>query len=70
MSKQILLLKISLAARSDIEKIGKLFNKISQIVDWNLEDNDKLLRIETYGLTEELVAVVLHRAGLKAEKLY
>ena len=71
MKKQILLLKTSLKAMSEVEKIGRLFGKISQIVEWNIdhEDCDNVLRIECYGLTEELVAVILRRAGIKAEKL-
>lgn len=68
MEKQILVLKTSLAAKSDVEKVGILLGKLPQIVEWNIDD--KTLRIECYGLTEELIAVLLRRAGIKAEKLY
>jgi len=71
MPKQILLLKTSFSSKSEVQKLGKLLGKIAQIVEWSidLEDCDKVLRIVCYGLTEELIAVILRRAGLKAEKL-
>jgi hypothetical protein len=71
MTKQILVLKTSLVAKSEVQKIGKLLDKISQILEWSidLEDCDKVLRIKCYGLSEEVIAAVLCRAVLKAEKL-
>jgi len=72
MLKQILVLKTSLAAKSEIKRIGILLDSHPQIVEWNvdLEDCDKVLRVACYGLTETDIAEVLRRAGYKAEKLY
>jgi len=72
MKKQILVLKTSLVSRLDVEKAGKLFDRLSQIIEWNidLEDCDRVLRIECIGLTEEHIAILLRRIGYKAEKLY
>ena len=71
MTKQILLLKTSFSSKSEVQILGKLLGKISQIVEWSidLEDCDKVLRIVSYGLTEEIIAVILRKAGFKAEKL-
>ena len=71
MSKQILVLKTSLVSRVDVEKAGIFLDSHPQIDEWNidLEDYDKVLRIESNGLTETDIAVLLHVAGYEAEKL-
>ena len=72
MSNQILVLKTSLVLSSDIEKVGILLDSQPQIVKWSvdLEDCDKVLRIECSELTEADIAEVLHGAGYEAEKLH
>ena len=73
MTKKILVLKTSLTARSEVEKIGILLNALPQIVKWDidLDDCDKVLRIESSnGLTEADVAEVLRKKGYEAEKLF
>ena len=72
MLKQILVLKTSLTSLSDLEKIGVMLGSLPQIAKWNvdLEDCDKVLRIECYGLTEANIVEALRKAGYEAEKLY
>jgi len=73
MTKKILVLKTSLTARSEVEKIGILLNAHPQIVKWDidLDDCDKVLRIESSnGLTEADIAEVLRKIGYEAEKLF
>ena len=70
-SAQILVLKTSLVSRSDVEKVRIFLDNHPLIYDWNidLEDCDRVLRIECFGLTEADIVVLLHLAGYKAEKL-
>jgi hypothetical protein len=70
--KQILVLRTSLAARSDVEKVAVFLDTHIQIIEWNvdLEDCDKVLRIECLGLTEADMVEILNWAGYEAEKLY
>ncbi|MDR0794840.1 MAG: hypothetical protein LBE79_02120 [Tannerella sp.] len=70
--KQILVLKTSLAARSDVEKAAKLLDSHIQIIEWNvdLEDCDRVLRVECIGLTEADIVEILNWLGYEADKLY
>jgi hypothetical protein len=71
MSNQILVLKTSLAAQSDVEKAGILLDSHPQIVEWNtdLEDCDRVLRVECIGLTEADIVDMLQMLGYEAEKM-
>ena len=65
-------MKTSLASSFDVEKTGVFLDSHPQIVAWNidLEDCDKVLRVECCGLSEADIVVLLHLAGYEAEKLY
>jgi hypothetical protein len=71
MPKQILVLKTSLTAQSEVEEIGILLDRYPQIIEWNvdLEDCDKVLRIVSNGLMEVDIVEMLHKAGCEAEEL-
>ncbi len=70
-NKKILIFKTSLISNQEVEHISSLLNDDPLIDDWNvdLEDCDKVLRVECYGLNEEDIVGILHQAGIKAEEL-
>lgn len=69
--KKVLILKTSIATCLDLVRIGKFLIPNPHITSWHvdLEDCDKVLRIECYGLEEEDIVKMLRHTGLKAEKL-
>ncbi len=70
-NKKVLILKTSLVSGSEVERISPLLNDDPLIDDWSvdLEDCDKVLRIECYGLSETDIVEMLQHAGVKAEEL-
>ena len=71
MCKEILLLKTSPHNSNDIKLISSLLDSHPHIAIWNidLEDCDKILRIESEGLTVDEVVLSLHKIGIWSEEL-
>ncbi len=69
--KKILILKTSILNRLNVIQAGKWIIPEPYIFGWHvdLEDCDKVLRIECYGLDETDIVKILNRAGFEAEKL-
>ncbi len=70
-NKKVLILKTSLVSGHEVERISPLLNDDPLIDDWNvdLEDCDKVLRIECHGLSETDIVAMLQHAGVEAEEL-
>ena len=70
-NRKILVLKTSIGTRLDLLRADKLLSHHPQIINWHvdLEDYDKVLRIECCGLSEADIAEILKKAELKAERL-
>ena len=70
-SRNILVLKTSIVTSFDLLRAGMLLFPHPQIIDWHvdLEDCDKVLRIECYGLNEADIAEILKEAEVDAERL-
>ena len=71
MNKDILLLKTSPHSSNDIKRISVVLDNNPQIEVWNidLEDCDKILRIESEGLTAGEVVNSLYKIGVWSEEL-
>ncbi len=67
----VIVLKTSVATRLDLVRAGRLLFPNPCIFDWHfdLDDCDKVLRIECSGLHETDIIGILHQAGFEAEKL-
>lgn len=70
-NRKILILKTSLVSKHEIEHISPLLDGNPLINNWNvdLEDCDKVLQIECYGLNEIDIVEMLQHADVEAEKL-
>ena len=70
--RKILVLKTSIVTRFDLLKVDMLLFSHPQIFNWHvdLDDCDKVLRIECYGLNESDIAGILKEAGFEAERLH
>ena len=72
MSEQILVLKTSIASKSDVRKMDVLLDCHPQAVGWSvdLEDCDRVLRVVCNGMTKADIVELLNLAGYEAEKLH
>ena len=70
-SRNILVLKTSIVTSFDLLRAGMLLFPHPQIIDWHvdLEDCDKVLRIECDELNEVDIVGILREAGIEAERL-
>ena len=70
---QVLVFKTSVLGRSQVKRLGPLLN---QLMDregrWNfdLEDRDKILRVETQRLGASSIAGLLRTQGFLCEELH
>ncbi len=71
MSDEILIFRTSVRTEKDIERIGVLFVHMSCIHKWNVdfEDWEKVLRIESQGITAENIIDALRTIGIVASEL-
>jgi hypothetical protein len=71
MDKEILLLKTIPHNYNDIKGISLLLDNHARIAGWNidLDDCDKILRIESKGIKVGEVIHLLHKIGIWAEEL-
>jgi hypothetical protein len=68
---EILVFKTNLESFKQTLKLYPLLKTIKGILNWNvdLEDTDKILRLETAGLSATLVEQVLQTAGFYCREL-
>lgn len=66
-----LVFRTSLKDEDDVEKVSGILNALEGITDWHvdLEDWEKVLRIEFTGLTAANIIDILHQAGVSIEEL-
>ena len=71
MCKEILLLKTCPRSSNDIKRMSVVFDSQPNIEEWNidLEDCDRVLRIESNGLTVGDIVLSLHEIGIWSEEL-
>lgn len=70
-SDDVLIFRTSVAAEKDIERIGVLFAQHSCIRKWNVdfEDWEKVLRIESQGITATGIIELLRTLNIIASEL-
>ena len=69
--RAILIFRTSIMTELEIERIKILFAQDSQIHKWNVdfEDLEKVLRIESHGITETDVINILHTINIYISEL-
>lgn len=69
--RSILIFRTSITTELEIERIKILFAQYSQIHKWNVdfEDWEKVLRIESQGITAENIIDALRTIGIVASEL-
>ena len=70
-SDDILIFRTSITTEQDIERIETLFVQYFHIHKWSvdLEDWEKVLRIESKGITTNNIIDLLHTIGIIASEL-
>lgn len=68
---QCLVFRTSLQNRNDVEKISTTLDNLAGLSDWHvdLDDWEKVLRIECAGLSAESIIKTLFRKGFIAEEI-
>ena len=71
MQDSILIFRTSITREQDIKRIGILFTQYPQIHKWNVdfEDWEKVLRIESHGITETDVINILQTINIYISEL-
>ncbi|MCF8715279.1 hypothetical protein JM658_10615 [Joostella atrarenae] len=70
--KSVLVFKTSVERRKELKKLRPFLNQLMQKNEqWNfdLEDCDKILRVETVQTTAKTIANTLHGLGYSCEEL-
>lgn len=71
--KQVLVFKTSVLVQSQVRALGPLLNQLAAQGDrWNfdLEDCDNILRVETQGLKAASIESLLKNHGFHCEELH
>jgi len=68
---EIFIYKTNVSTQRHVQQVRALFERMLSIKRWtfDLEDCDKVLRIEARGLQRETVARILAKAGILCEPL-
>jgi len=68
---EILVFKTNVSSKKKVSKVKPLLTSVAAIKEWNfdLEDCDKVLRIETVGIGPAYVETLLQNAGFDCEVL-
>lgn len=69
--KQILIYRTSIKGKKDVKQIKTLFTQFPQICKWNvdLEDWEKILRIECLGMASGDISEALQAIHIDVEEL-
>jgi hypothetical protein len=67
----VLVFETNIKFKKDITKVGKLINTETRIRKWNVDltDNDKVLRIESFGVQPTEIVRLLTTAGYHCNEL-
>ena len=70
-NRNILVLKTSIVTHQEMLQAGMSLSAHPQIINWHidLEDCDKVLRIECDDLNEADIVKILKEAGIEADRL-
>lgn len=70
--EQILVFKTNIRTQYDVNSIKPVLDAIPQILRWNIdtEDIDRVLRIESGGLTVSDIIQLINKAGYDCEDLW
>lgn len=69
---ELLIFRTNIAHKKSLKAVKKVFKEVPDILDWtvDMEDIDKVLRVELGGLlTEEEVIALVKQLGLNCEVL-
>ena len=68
---EILVFKTNVSSKKKVSMIAPLLSSVPTIRQWNfdLEDRDKVLRIESTELNPDSVELLLRMAGFKCQEL-
>jgi len=68
---EVLVFKTNVTSKKKVSMIAPLLTSFPTISQWNfdLEDRDKVLRIEATGLNPGSVELLLHTAGFNCREL-
>ena len=68
---EVLVFKTNVTSKRKVNKVRTLLMSFPTIRQWNfdLEDSDKVLRIEAIGLKPAMVESLLHTAGFSCREL-
>jgi len=68
---EVLVFKTNVTSKRKVNKVRTLLTSFPSIRQWNfdLEDCDKVLRIEAIGLQPSMVESLLHTAGFSCREL-
>lgn len=68
---EIFIYKTNVSTQGHVQQVRTLFERVLSIKRWSfdLEDCDKVLRIEAHGLQRETVASMLAKVGIFCEPL-
>jgi hypothetical protein len=70
-TKHILVFKTNIRYKKQINAVGRQIEAQPQVIKWNvdLQDVDKILRIESLDLQPEIVENLVQKAGYYCEEL-
>ena len=66
---QILIFRTSISTRSDLKRLRELLSRYPQVEKWNVDLEEKILRIECNGLTAGELIVALRTVDIYAAEL-
>lgn len=71
MVMEILVFKTNVRNKKHVLNVGKQLNSIADISRWNfdLDDTDKILRIEAHDLSPRIIESALQNAGYYCKEL-
>ena len=71
LKKEILVFKTNICFAGDVAKVAECLQAFSEIIHWNvdLEDIDKVLRIETISLTPTSIILKINECGFACDEL-
>ena len=68
---EVLVFKTNVSNKRKVSRVRSLLTSIPAIIQWNfdLEDRDKVLRIESNGLNTVFIEALLQNAGFDCREL-
>jgi len=68
---EVLVFKTNVRYQKHVNKVADQLDQFADINRWNfdLQDKDKILRVETHDLSPEIIENTLHQAGYYCKEL-